>query len=218
MGLRSLLGGLLGGFLGVAAWVFIGYSAGYDVVWVAWGIGFMVGFGVRYGAHLGHRDESGTQAVVAAAIAVGAIVCAKILLYTVLVHNYNTEVFPNAMEHLRQKEAEVMIACVADGIVEDMIDNSQTVPWPDGMTWEEARRERDYPPAIWEQAKSRWDKMGEHDRKQLVPQRGKQPGFLVVNIAVKPEFGDFFSLWDTLWFVLAAGTAFRIGNGTYGTD
>jgi hypothetical protein len=36
--------------------------------------------------------------------------------------------------------------------------------------------------------------------------------------ASRPDFADFFSPWDLLWFALATITAYRIGAGTYGDD
>ncbi len=210
--LRWVLGGLAGSAVGVAIWVGIG-MAGYEIGWIAWGIGFLVGLGVRYGAYLGDHDEDTLQGVVAAVMACGSILVAKYILFHMLVVGPIDDAI---QERQANTTSELMIALQADTVVEEMTEQGKTVNWPAGMTYDEARSEPDYPPAVWKQAEARWSKLSPAEQQQKIDEQIAAAEALFRRMA--PSFASFFSPWDLLWFGLAMITAFRIGVGSYGED
>ena len=216
MGLiRGLIGGMIGGAIGIAIWVAVGHFANYEVGWIAWGVGFLVGVGVRYAAFLGGEDESFGFGLLSAAMAIGALVLAKYILYLLVLINFSSELEADFAKHGIASD-ESMIAMTADELIEEIEDRGGRVRWPLGKSAETAERPSDYPPDIWRQAKEKWfavdaevrDKKKAELRKQLV-------GILQ---SLRPEFASFFSPWDLLWFGLATFTAFRVGDGSYGED
>lgn len=216
--LRWLIGGLIGGLVGVAIWVGIGYATHYEVGWIAWGIGFLVGAGVRYGAHLGNQDESLLQGVLASVMAIGAIVAAKFVLFTIFVGGSSAELDELASFASRiTYDEEGMIASEADDIVTEMDGRNQKINWPEGSSAETAFKKADYPEKIWKQAEARWKQLPPKEKEDRKLARAMLASSLR-SAAKKPDFGEFFSPWDFLWLGLAAVTAFKIGVGTYDND
>src|SRR5690606_15610516 len=105
-------------------------------------------------------------------------------------------------------------AGMADEIAAEEMDQGRPVAWPPGMDYEHASRQADYPPAIWTQAQSRWDQLGEDARQEMRRERIELAAMLG-DVARGPSFAAMFSPWDLLWFGLATVTAFRIGVGSY---
>ncbi len=218
MGLsRWIVGGCVGGAIGILIWVAVGYFTQYEVGWIAWGIGFLVGVGVRYGAHLGDEEEGLAQGLLASVTAIGAIVTAKFLLFSILVGGVDSEGLRELASMIRYDE-EAMIASMADEIAEEMMDRGATIDWPPGMTYEEAFHQADYPPDLWQQAETRWNQLGAQEQQERKQQRIMFISMLRDAAASRPSFADFFSPWDLLWFGLATITAYRIGIGTYGDE
>jgi hypothetical protein len=214
--LRWLLGGLVGGAAGVLIWVLIGYTTHYEVGWIAWGVGFLVGLGVRFAAHLGDQEESMGQGIVAAGMAIGSIFLAKFLIYWLLVGSVDTDPIRELVGEIRF-DNEAMVASLADEVAEEMVQRGQTVQWPAGMTLEDASQKADYPPEVWRQAEMRWSQLGPDEQGKRTRAR-MELAMMLSGAANKPEFGEFFSPWDLLWFGLAMVTAYRIGVGSYGND
>ncbi len=214
--IRCVLGGLIGGAIGVVIWVVVGYSTQYEVGWIAWGVGFLVGVGVRYAAYLADREESFAQGILAAVIAIGSIVTAKFLVFTLLVGGSDAAELRELADKIRFDD-EAMIASIADEIAEQIMEKGQTIHWPPGMSYEEASRREDYPPAMWQQAERRWNQLGRGEREERKRVRILLVGALSSEASSR-DFGEFFSPWDILWFALATVTAFKIGVGTYGGD
>ncbi len=213
---RWIVGGFAGATIGILIWVAVGYFTQYEVGWIAWGIGFLVGVGVRYGAHLGDQDEGVAQGILASCMAIGAIVTAKFLLFSTLVSGVDAERLRELADLIRYDQ-EAMVASIADEIAEEMMDRGATINWPPGMTYEEAFRQADYPPELWQQAELRWNQLGAQEQQERTQQR-RMLATMLSSVSLRPDFSDFFSPWDLLWFALATITAYRIGVGTYGDD
>ena len=214
--LRWVVGGLLGAAAGIAIWVLVGYFTQYEVGWIAWVVGFLVGFGVRYAAYLGDEDASLGKGVFAALTAFGAILAAKFLVFTLLFGGNDGEALRALASQIRFDD-EAMIASLADDVASETLARGQAVAWPPGMSLEAASKREDYPPAIWQQAVVRWNQLGPNEQ-----QKQKRERMLVAaqlaSLSRGPDFGEFFSPWDLVWFGLAVITAYKIGVGTYGGD
>jgi hypothetical protein len=71
-----VLAGILVGIPAAVVWALIAYLTGYEIGWVAWGVGAIVGYAVAKSAH----EPSASLGPTAAAIAVGSLLLAKILI------------------------------------------------------------------------------------------------------------------------------------------
>lgn len=216
---RWLLGGLIGGAAGALIWVVVGYASEYEIGWIAWGIGFLVGAGVRYGAYLGDEDESEAQGFLAAAMAFGAIVTAKFILFLILTNGMDAGGLGDLAGKIRYDD-EGMIASIADEILLDMMGEEVEIRLRSGVTFDEASHEADYPEEIWQKAEAQWNQLSPQQQQEQKREQ-RELALLVAeisNLTSKPSFFDFFSPWDALWFGLAMITAYKIGIGTYGTD
>jgi hypothetical protein len=215
--IRWTIGGLIGGAIGAAIWWAVGSMAHREVGWIAWGIGFLVGFGVRYAANTGGDDESEGQGLIAGALAIGAVLFGKFLVYTALVCWGDNSELRQFADQFTRIDDNAMIAGFADEIATRMTQAGQQVAWPPGVTSQSASTQADYPPAIWQQATAQWKQLGPVGQQQKLKERLALASMLSQALH-KPSFGDFFSLYDALWFFLATITAYKIGTGTYGTD
>lgn len=116
---------------------------------------------------------------------------------------------------------EQMIATLADETVRDLQAKGKKVVFPAGKTLEDATTQADYPPAIWKAAAQRWAALG--PAKQKERREAEQQQYAAVVGAVRGAlheraFAESFSPYDILWFILAAGTAFRLGAGNVGSE
>jgi hypothetical protein len=68
--------GILVGIPAAVVWALIAYLTGYEIGWVAWGVGALVGYAVAKSAH----EPSASLGPTAAALAVGSLLLAKILI------------------------------------------------------------------------------------------------------------------------------------------
>jgi hypothetical protein len=205
---RWILGGTVGGLIGAAIWTAIGYFSGYEVGWIAWGIGFLVGFGVRVAA----GDSMGKgPATTAAALAVAAVLLGKAgVIYFVL-----QDAMP-AGEAQISFDDEMMIAGIADKVVEEREAAGEPVNWPEEVDPDEASSESDYPPEVWRQASQRWNDFGQAKQEEMRQQRIRENAALMESVRsalfkvyLKESFGPF----DLLWLALAVITAFKLGSG-----
>jgi hypothetical protein len=98
-----------------------------------------------------------------------------------------------------------------------MRSRGKKVDWPEGMSLEDARRKEDYPPRVWGIAQRRWSRLTPEEQENR--RRALEAiGTMLSHAAEEPDFSEFFSLWDILWFALATITAYKIGVGTYWAD
>jgi len=203
-----LIRGLIGGAVGGAAWVLVAYYGGYELAIIAWGIGFLVGAGVCYG----DGEATSTRGAVVAAIAAVTIIASKYILLSVVTGGITPADLHRVAANIRSDE-QAMIAGMAYEIVEERMARGETIPWPPGVTYDNAQR-KDIPPDIWSQAEERWRNLGEQGQVD----RAAAIAAEIEEVATQmPEISDLFSGWDFLWFFLAMITAFKMGAGLYGS-
>lgn len=201
---KCLVGGLVGGLIGGIIWVVIGYFSGYEVGYIAWGVGFLVGLGVRLAA----QDEGGfVPGFASVGIAVLSILAAKYFVATLLVssllatHNFSVTVTDD-----------MLITGIAKDVVLQVLKTGQPLTWPNGGSILTAESKPDFPPAIWAEAENRWNALPPAERESRRTLAQAKLKELESNIRSN-AFSESFSLWDLLWFGLAAFTAFKVGSG-----
>jgi hypothetical protein len=214
--IRWLIGGVIGASIGIAIWVAVRYFTNYEVGYIALGVGFLVGMGVRYGADSGGDGASIGQGLGAAALALGAVVAAKYIAFSLLVAGVNTEMLREIQNEIRIDD-EAMIASLADETAKQLEDQGKKVAWPPGMTYDDASKKADYPPEIWRNAETQWKQLGEEEQ-QKRRQATAALSVIVSDALTATSFSSEFSPWDILWVVLATFTAFKLGVGAYGDD
>jgi len=200
----SLVGALVGG----AVWFLVAWYLNAEVGYVAVGIGFVAGVGMM----IGHKVPSMKAGAVAAAMSAVGIIAAKATIFFVLLY----AVFTGDTNNI-----EAQRAFVAIHIANQMLDEK-------GVT-DESERERQWE-ATCKEAERRVRKMSDDDvRKRCeelreaaanepqveepIEEPGDQPdsdegGGILLKLFIKTQFG----LFDLLWFFLALGTAYKIGN------
>ena len=218
---KAIVGGVIGGVIGAAAWAAVGYFTNRELGLLAWGVGGLVGLGVRLGA----RDNLGlVPGLAAAAIAVAAILAGKFVMIEVVFRQVESAAADAGKPMVvTMPTDDEMIASFADAIAEEKEAAGQTLPWPEGMSLDEAMEEPDYPPGLWKDAKVRWDALPPADRETRRVQAFEyyKAEWASMRSASRSEgFIDTFSLWDLIWFGLATMTAFSMGarDGNGGGD
>jgi hypothetical protein len=116
---------------------------------------------------------------------------------------------------------EQMIVRMADDIIREREAKGQKVAMPGGKTLDDANAQADYPPAIWREASEKWKKLGSavqqrQKQEQQTRVRAALEGFR--GLAAREAFSSSFSLFDGLWFFLAAATAYKLGHGNIESD
>lgn len=206
--------GLIGGFLGLAIWVAIGYLTEHEVGYIAWGVGFIVGAAVRMGVDTSNEPDGRLLGVFAAATAIGSILLAKYILFTMITSGFDSAEF--GAQFVDHASDEGRIVSIADEVVEEMTQKGQTLKWAPGMNVETAEKEADYPIEVWKEAKARWDAVSPEEKQRTKDE--EVAAFKKIFAQFRPSFKDYFSPYDLLWFGLATMTAFRIGNGNHGDE
>ena len=206
--LIAAVGGVVGGLIGMAIWVGVGYATNYEVGYVAWGIGFLVGVGVAIGSSAEGGGDMGGLAVV---IAAGTIVLSKFIVFSLLVGNAQSG-FDNRVDEIAVSEDD-LIALEADSIIERRRAEGEQVLVSMAEVSPSIRAR--YPEDIWEEAKEEWDALSEDEQRKK-----EKDQETAIKAAVQdaiddaaPSFTQAFGMWDALWFILAAATAFKMGAG-----
>ena len=205
---KWIIAGSIGGAIGAAAWGTISYFANAEVGYVAWGIGFIVGFFVRVAA--GESETGLAPGLTAAIVAIAAVLGGKYAAVHMLI---SKELAAGEMVNITPNE---MIVERADEIVKQREAKGQKVVFPGGKTVDEATEQADYPPDVWNEAAAQWNKLPpDEQQKKLEATKQHQLEMLkALGGAVRQQaFLGSFSLFDLLWFFLAAGTAYKLGAG-----
>lgn len=212
---KWVLAGSIGGAVGAAIWAAISYATNYEIGWIAWGIGFVVGVCVRVSA--GESEEGFAPGLTAAVVAIVSVLAGKYAAYSMLVASIGGGELPIEIS------PDDMIVRFADDIVKERQARGQPVIFANGKTLDTANQQTDYPADIWQQASQKWQAVSPADQeKQIAAEREKLQqvaallGDGIRNLA--PPFGETFSLFDALWFFLAAGTAYKLGHGNIASD
>lgn len=210
---KCAVGGLAGGILGTAVWAAIAYFAHAEVGYIAWGIGFVVGFGVLF---MSGGKQGLMPGILAVVIAIVSVLAGKYLAVEMAFREV-----AGTLEELSQVSAQDMTVDIADDVVAEWQTQGRAVQFPPGMTVDEADEPHEYPPGVWDEAARRWAALGKDEQDKQMKERAEANRLLAGMMAgaIKREgFLASFSLFDVLWFLLAAGTAFRIGSGGFGEE
>jgi DNA-directed RNA polymerase subunit RPC12/RpoP len=100
-GAAKALGGLglgcvlsaVGAVIGAVVWYLIAMKLDCEIGYVAWGIGLLTGFGML----IGHRDGGPVPGILAALIALGSIVAAKVMIFMAIADGFAMDVFIKVM-------------------------------------------------------------------------------------------------------------------------
>lgn len=208
---KWVIAGGIGGLLGAAIWAGISYATNYEIGWIAWGIGFVVGVAVRISA--GESEEGLAPGLTAAAVAIVSVVAGKYAAYSLLVASISSSALAIDIG------VNDMIVGFADEIATERMARGQSVVFTGGKTIETATNQEDYPADIWQQATQRWQSMSPADQQARLGQRREQLQQMAGMLgSLAPPFSETFSLFDALWFFLAAGTAYKLGHGNLASD
>jgi len=116
--------------------------------------------------------------------------------------------------------ADNVIMTFADELVNERTARGQSVVFPGGKTQETAISQADFPPEIWQQAAQKWQALGPAEQEKRLAERREEINQwkAIVGNPIAPPFSETFSLFDALWFFLAAGTAYKLGHGNIASD
>lgn len=210
---KSLLGGCVGGVLGAAVWIAAVVFLKIEIGWLAVLIGGAAGMGTLL---LVRSDASAATGVVACGGGLFGLACAKYLSAWILV-GMTGYGLPTEMTVERDKE--VLITYVADGVVEEWEAAGRTVEWKDGVDPNHAWKRSDYPTNIWTEATDRWNAMTPEERREFAESVN---AFNRSQISRwRPSIAFEFmrmnlGLFEALWVVLVVVTAFPMGSGRWG--
>lgn len=209
---KWVLAGFLGGLVGAAIWAGISYATNYEIGWIAWGIGFLVGFCVRVAA--GGDQEGFAPGATAAVVAIISVLIGKYAAFSLLVSGLDADNFAVNVT------ADDMIESRAHDIAKARIAAGQSVAFAAGKTLDDADGQADFPVDIWQQATQQWQAVPAADQQKQIDERQQQIQALTTMVLgqMKPTFDQSFSLYDALWFFLAAASAYKLGHGNIASD
>jgi hypothetical protein len=205
---KWIIAGAIGGLVGGAIWAGISYATNYEIGWIAWGVGLLVGVCVRVSA--GEHEEGFAPGLTAAVVAIVAVLGGKYAAYSMQAASVRGEILP-----VLAVDADDVIMSFADEIVHEREERGQTVAFPAGKSVDTATSQADYPPDVWQQASQKWQAIGPAEQEKKLAERREEikQWMSVMGNALVPPFSETFSLFDALWFFLAAGTAYKLGHG-----
>lgn len=212
---KWLIAGGIGGLIGAAIWAGISYATNYEIGWIAWAIGGLVGAAVRISA--GESEEGFAPGLTAAVVAIASVLGGKYAAYALLVASISGSDLP------LEVNADDMVVSFADDIAGERIARGQSVAFAGGKTIETATSQADYPADIWQQASQKWQAIGPAEQQKQMAERREQMQQLATLLegslsSFAPPFSETFSLYDALWFFLAAATAYKLGHGNIASD
>lgn len=203
---RWIIGGSIGGAIGAAIWAAVAYFTNFEVGWIAWGIGVAAGLGVRKAAGAAEGWLPGAVAVVIAALSIAAGKYAAIsLAIGDLAFDGHATIAPDEM-----------IASLAARICADRLAAGQQVRWPEGVTEDDTEEREDFPPDVWQEASKKWEALGAAEQQRQIAERHAEFQRVTETLLAefrKEAFLGSFGGFDILWFLLAAGSAFKLGSG-----
>jgi len=163
--LLALLGAVAAGAVGAAAWsgVIIGVNA--ELGWIAVLVGLATGFGAAFGAgaHKGMISGAIACLVSLAAIGAGKVVPLVQAIDTALASIEGGAVSTANPAALPDSEA-IWLMIDTESLRRQR--NGEPLPWPEGMTWEDAFAIEDYPPDVVADCRSAWGALTPAQRKK----------------------------------------------------
>ena len=206
--LRWVVGGLIGGAVGAAAWAAITYYTNHEIGYVAWGVGILVGFCVRFAAG---SDEGFGPGLTAAAIAIVALVGGKYAATSLLVD----KVFADMPMIANVTPAQMQEELISE-IVAEWTEAKKPMKWPAGKTLENAESTADYPPEVVKEAEKRWNALKPEEQQAQIQERTESIQAFASSLkamARQEGFKASFTPIDILFFILAIGSAWKLGSG-----
>lgn len=204
------LGAVAGATVGAVIWY---VAASWIVAPMSW-MACLVGLTAGIGTWLVTPDyEQGIMpGIIAVAIAFTTIVIAQhyIGIETVAVDEETAEMLEGAYYNSINDES--MIALTADVIVLEREEAGQPVEWPEGVTYEHAYWEEDYPAELWAEAKDQWESLSTEEQTDRREDHAEDVRDVadaqrrLIGMRLKQES---FSSWTIVWFLVAALAAFR---------
>ena len=152
---KRLAAGAVGAAVAGGGWYLLANSYGGGFEWLACLVGLATGSGVRLATE---ESERGLKpGILAVAIAMAAVLAVKheVVIATTELEPETAEILDAASEGSLDEES--MIARTADEIALEREAAGEPVEWPEGMTFEMASFEDNYPPELWSQARTRWE-------------------------------------------------------------
>lgn len=193
--------GVLVGIPAAVVWALIARFTGYEIGWVAWGVGALVGYAVAKSAH----EPSASLGPTAAAIAVGSLLLAKILILEFALPQMV------AAELLKNPDA------VTGAFVLDMTAHKSFSPELQTLVDQNEGR----PGSLSEaQQTDMQEKMGVEviarvqNATRAEKERAVRSGaeIYLKQLGFFGGLKDLFSLFDLLWIFLAISSAYRIAQ------
>ena len=218
----GIAAGLLAGLVGAAAWAAIAYYANLEIGYLAWGIGGLVGFATASGAGKSGPVLGG----IAVLITIASICGGKYATVETGIQSSLTEIQADFEKQLAEGFTdEILVSCLADGLVTQETANGNSVDWPEGVDPSEASEPADYPRVILRDAQAKWDGMDAdaHAEYHTEIENSTRKNFEAYLIGATQEarsegFFATFSMFDLLFFGLGVATAWGIAGSAEDDD
>ena len=197
------IGGLIAGIIGAALWAAVAYYGEVEIGWLAWGIGAAVGFGVSAGS----RGGGVPQALIAVLITVASLCGGKFAMVQMMM--------PMDMELEYEMSREDLAIEYALEIAKEKADAGEEVPWPNGMTLEEAYEPNDFPADIMQDAEQKAAALSDDEFDKLRKERDEATKKMMAELKqsiFQQAFMNSFSGFDVIFFLLGIVTAWQVGD------
>ena len=221
----SLVGALIGG----AVWVIVAWYLKLEVGYIAWGVGVLAGLGMV----IGHHNPTSRSGMMAALMAVVGIVAAKATIFIVVLvsvvtgdtndiefqrayvtaHIANDKLNERGVKDPAQRQAQWQKTFKeAEAEVKRMSDQEVRQKWQafreegDSDDLEDAKQDEDSSSETTATSQGGGQEKAPDPGTAQGPEREAGPGILYLFL----RYG--FGIFDVLWFILAVGSAYRIGS------
>lgn len=210
MFVRSVGVGIAGGVAAAAIWYIATLILGRELGWLACAIGLAAGLAVR-------RSSAESERWIAVSAAMLAAFAVMMSTKYVVAASVAAQKFSVLRSELVVADEETMVATVADEIAQERMQAGLPVTWPQGMTYEDAMVQADYPSDIWNAARQRWSGCTRGEQQQRIAQHEQKLNALANELQrrmakrdVAAAYGVLGLGWPLAGLFLAFGcTAFR---------
>jgi hypothetical protein len=208
--LRALLGGMIGAIIGAAVWAAIAYFLHFNVGIIAWGIGALAGYGAL---KLSSGDDHNTTGAAAVLAAVLGVLGGKYATASILVSGFMGQVATITPQSCTDEDLVVILAEEELDAIE-AADQTHLLKWPKGKDRGNAEYAEDYPENVAKKAKQKLVQMKPDEKEALKQRIASELNALTQTGQTSLTFNIFlhmFTIFDLLWFILAAVTSWKIG-------
>lgn len=210
----QIVAGVVAGAVGAAIWAAISYYGNVEIGYVAWGIGILVGVAVA-----ATGKNTALAGVAAVLITIVSLLAGKYAAIELAMQNDFGSVEDAIAELKTDTSDQDFIVHLADQIVFLREDQGQEINWPEGMSFEDAYEQADYPADIWNEADGKWQSSSPDERESI-----RQEYYTLTEANMRANWDAFgnqvreqgfmasFSPFDLLFFGLAVFTAWGIAS------